>query len=39
VEFIRMPGVDQVRLGRLIKRHRELTSSARLANSPMLHSS
>jgi hypothetical protein len=30
VEFIRMPGVDQVRLGRLIKRHRGLTTLARL---------
>ena len=38
VEFIRMPGVDQVRLGRLIKRHRAVRSSARLQHSRMLHS-
>jgi hypothetical protein len=37
VEFIRMPGVDQVRLGRLIKRHRAVISSARLPQRPVLH--
>ena len=37
VEFIRMPGVDQVRLGRLIKRHRTIKSSARLPQSRVLH--
>lgn len=37
VEFIRMPGVDQVRLGRLIKRHRRVKSSARLPQSRVLH--
>jgi PilZ domain len=30
VEFIRMPGYDQVRLGRLVKKHRALRSPARL---------
>lgn len=30
VEFIRMPGEDQVRLGRLIKKHRRGSSSTRL---------
>lgn len=30
VEFIRMPGQDQVRLGRLVKEHRPSPSSARL---------
>ena len=37
VEFIKMPGVDQVRLGRLIKRHhgRKVT---RLQQPRMLHS-
>ena len=38
VEFIRMPGVDQVRLGRLIKRQRRLTMPTRLRQSSMLHS-
>ena len=38
VEFIRMPGVDQVRLGRLIKRHRAPRSAARLHTSSMLQS-
>ena len=38
VEFIRMPGIDQVRLGRLIKQHRGLKVVARLQPSPMLHS-
>jgi hypothetical protein len=37
VEFIRMPGVDQVRLGRLIKRQRAAGSSARLQHPRMLH--
>jgi hypothetical protein len=37
VEFIRMPGVDQVRLGRLIKGHREVRASARLTQPPVLH--
>lgn len=37
VEFIRMPGVDQVRLGRLVKRHRTVKSSARLPQSRVLH--
>jgi PilZ domain len=37
VEFIRMPGMDQVRLGRLIKRHRAVKSSARLVQPPVLH--
>ena len=37
VEFIRMPGVDQVRLGRLIKRHHTAKSSARLPQSRVLH--
>ena len=37
VEFIRMPGVDQVRLGRLIKRHRAVGSSPRLQHPQMLH--
>jgi hypothetical protein len=37
VEFIKMPGVDQVRLGRLIKRHRAARSSARLQHPRMLH--
>ena len=37
VEFIRMPGVDQVRLGRLVKRHRGVKSSARLPQSRVLH--
>ena len=37
VEFIRMPGVDQVRLGRLVKRQRPVGSSARLQPSRMLH--
>jgi hypothetical protein len=39
VEFIRMPGADQVRLGRLIKRHREPRLTARLRHLRMLHSS
>jgi PilZ domain len=30
VEFIRMPGHDQVRLGRLVKKHRALRAPARL---------
>ena len=38
VEFIRMPGVDQVRLGRLIKRHRGLNTLTRLRQPSMLHS-
>ena len=38
VEFIRMPGVDQVRLGRLIKRHQAPKSVARLQHPRMLHS-
>ena len=38
VEFIRMPGVDQVRLGRLIKRHRRLATLTRLRQPSMLHS-
>ena len=37
VEFIRMPGVDQVRLGRLIKCHRAMRSAARLQYVQMLH--
>lgn len=37
VEFIRMPGVDQVRLGRLIKRHRGFKMPARLHQPRMLH--
>jgi hypothetical protein len=37
VEFIRMPGVDQVRLGRLIKHHRSLRAVARLQPAVMLH--
>ena len=37
VEFIRMPGADQVRLGRLIKRRGAVKSSARLAQPPVLH--
>jgi hypothetical protein len=37
VEFIRMPGVDQVRLGRLIKQHRTLGSAARLSQEAVLH--
>lgn len=37
VEFIRMPGVDQIRLGRLIKSHRRRTSAARLQQPPVLH--
>ena len=37
VEFIRMPGVDQIRLGRLIKSHRRLKSAARLQHPPVLH--
>lgn len=37
VEFIRMPGEDQVRLGRLVKQHRPFQSSARLHFSRMLH--
>jgi len=37
VEFIRMPGVDQVRLGRLVKRHRGLKVSTRLQHARMLH--
>jgi hypothetical protein len=37
VEFIKMPGVDQVRLGRLIKRHRAARASARLQHPRMLH--
>src|SRR4029078_1517052 len=37
VEFIRMPGVDQVRLGRLIRRHRAARASARLQHPRMLH--
>src|SRR5689334_23390369 len=37
VEFIRMPGVDQVRLGRLIKRQRTAGNSARLQQPPVLH--
>jgi PilZ domain len=37
VEFIRMQGVDQVRLGRLIKRHRAVKSPARLRHPRMLH--
>ena len=37
VEFIRMPGVDQVRLGRLIRRHREVKTATRLQRARMLH--
>jgi hypothetical protein len=38
VEFIRMPGVDQIRLGRLIKSsHRALRLAARLQHPPVLH--
>jgi hypothetical protein len=37
VEFIRMPGVDQVRLGRLIRRHREAKAATRLQQARMLH--
>lgn len=37
VEFIRMPGIDQVRLGRLIKRHHVPKAAARLQASRMLH--
>ena len=37
VEFIRMPGVDQVRLGRLIRRHREVKTATRLQHARMLH--
>lgn len=37
VEFIRMPGVDQVRLGRLIKRHRGVKALTRLQQPRMLH--
>lgn len=38
VEFIRMPGVDQVRLGRLIKRRHGSKVAARLQQPRMLHS-
>jgi hypothetical protein len=38
VEFIRMPGKDQVRLGRLVKSYRSLKVAARLQPSRMLHS-
>ena len=38
VEFIRMPGVDQVRLGRLIKGQREQASAPRLRQPLVLHS-
>lgn len=37
VEFIRMPGVDQVRLGRLIRHHRGLNTASRLQPVRMLH--
>ena len=37
VEFIRMPGVDQVRLGSLVKRHRGLKVATRLHRARMLH--
>lgn len=37
VEFIRMPGVDQVRLGRLIRHHREIKAASRLQRARMLH--
>jgi hypothetical protein len=37
VEFIRMPGGDQIRLGRLVKQERVLRSNARLHASRMLH--
>jgi PilZ domain len=37
VEFIRMPGVDQIRLGRLIKSHRTHRSAARLQHPPVIH--
>jgi len=37
VEFIKMAGVDQVRLGRLVKRTRTDCSSARLQHPRMLH--
>jgi hypothetical protein len=37
VEFIRMPGADQVRLGRLIRRHREIKAATRLQQARMLH--
>jgi hypothetical protein len=30
VEFIRMPGEDQIRLGRLVKQHRSFQASTRL---------
>lgn len=38
VEFIRMPGTDQVRLGRLVKMHLPLRSPARRSIFRMLHS-
>lgn len=37
VEFIRMPGVDQVRLGRLVRRHRGPKVATRLHHARMLH--
>lgn len=37
VEFIRMPGEDQVRLGRLVKKHLSLQAPARLSPFRMLH--
>ena len=36
VEFIRMPGEDQVRLGRLVKQYRSVRPDARLHPSRML---
>lgn len=38
VEFIRMPGEDQVRLGRLVKQHRSRRQAPRLPPSRMLQS-
>ena len=38
VEFIRMPGEDQVRLGRLVKHHRSSRLPTRLHPAGMLHS-
>jgi hypothetical protein len=36
VEFIRMPGIDQVRLGRLIRCTREVRAATRLRQARML---
>lgn len=38
VEFIRMPGEDQVRLGRMVKKHLSLQYPTRLPPSRVLHS-